>query len=352
MPAPHLVVLDVDMPDMNGPSLAASYNDLWEKEPPLLILLTPLGWREENFAHLPVAAYLTKPVKPAQLAEVLVNSQLAHPGGPAPAPSAPLFDRHMGRQHPLRILVAEDNMVNQKVIFSILERIGYRADMAGNGLEVLEALMRQVYDVVLMDVQMPDMDGLTATRIIRQQWPFAQQPHIIAMTANALRGDREKCLAAGMNDYISKPIQVQELTAALGHSHALGPKEPPPTPESPAPAVDLRVLTEFKIMMEDDGPRMACELISIYLQDTPTLLAALQANLVQHDAPSFQRMAHTLKSSSAQMGAKRLAQLCLELEELGEAQSLAQAPALLTQAIAEYDRVKTMLEAERQNLTP
>jgi CheY-like chemotaxis protein len=120
----------------------------------------------------------------------------------------------MGEGLPLRILLAEDNAINQKLALRLLERMGYRADVAGNGLEALEALRRQTYDVVLMDVQMPEMDGLEATRIICDEWAD-RRPRIIAMTANAMKEDREKCLEAGMDDYVSKPIRVQELVEAL-----------------------------------------------------------------------------------------------------------------------------------------
>jgi CheY-like chemotaxis protein len=131
---------------------------------------------------------------------------------------APIFDRQLGQRVPLRILLAEDNLLNQKLALKILERMGYKADVAGTGREVLEAVQRQTYDVVLMDVQMPEMDGLEATRQIRQRWPNPAGPRIIAMTANAMQGDREICLAAGMDDYVSKPIQVTELQAALEHA--------------------------------------------------------------------------------------------------------------------------------------
>jgi len=121
----------------------------------------------------------------------------------------------MGERLPLSILLAEDNAVNQKLALRILQRLGYRADVAGNGLEVLQALQRQKYDVVLMDVQMPEMDGLEATRQILQRWPEGKRPRIIAMTANVMKEDQDACAAAGMDDYLSKPIQVDALMAAL-----------------------------------------------------------------------------------------------------------------------------------------
>jgi CheY-like chemotaxis protein len=121
----------------------------------------------------------------------------------------------MASRHALRILLAEDNAVNQKLALRLLQQMGYRADLASNGREAIECVVRQTYDVVLMDVQMPEMDGLEASRHITTRWPADQRPRIIAMTANAMQGDREICLAAGMDDYVSKPIRLDELVAAL-----------------------------------------------------------------------------------------------------------------------------------------
>ena len=121
----------------------------------------------------------------------------------------------MATRHPLRILLAEDNVVNQKLALRILQQMGYRADLASNGIEAIESVERQPYDVVLMDVQMPEMDGLEASRRITAKWPPTERPRIVAMTANAMQGDREMCLAAGMDDYITKPIRVDALVEAL-----------------------------------------------------------------------------------------------------------------------------------------
>jgi CheY-like chemotaxis protein len=125
------------------------------------------------------------------------------------------------QRSPLRILLAEDNLVNQKVATHMLARLGYHADIANNGMEVLQALQHNTYDVILMDVQMPEMDGMETTRVIVKQWPAEQRPYIIAMTAHALSGDAEKCLAAGMNDYISKPVHIDKLEAALEKSRSI-----------------------------------------------------------------------------------------------------------------------------------
>ena len=121
----------------------------------------------------------------------------------------------MASRHPLRILLAEDNVVNQKLALRLLQQMGYRADLASNGIEAVESVERQAYDVVLMDVQMPEMDGLEASRAITARWSAAERPRIVAMTANAMQGDREECLAAGMDDYVVKPIRVDQLVDAL-----------------------------------------------------------------------------------------------------------------------------------------
>ncbi|MBI2841325.1 MAG: response regulator [Acidobacteria bacterium] len=129
--------------------------------------------------------------------------------------SRPRFDARMARELPLRILVAEDNTINQKLMFRLLSRLGYHADVAANGMEALESLRRQPYDVILMDVQMPEMDGTDAARAIINGWPTPQRPRIVALTAAATKEDRDGCLAAGMDDYLSKPVRMDELVAAL-----------------------------------------------------------------------------------------------------------------------------------------
>jgi PAS domain S-box-containing protein len=209
-----IAILDMHMPEMDGARLAAAMRGYPNGQALPLVMLTSLGQTEMPREHF--AAYLIKPVKSAQLRAVL--RQIFDEGAPPvmlrPI-EGPVFDKHMAERLPLRVLLAEDNLVNQKLAVRLLERMGYRPDVAANGLEALQALERQVYDVVLMDMQMPELDGLEATRRIRQQFPPAYQPHIIAMTANAMQGDREVCLAAGMDDYVSKPISVKDLIAAL-----------------------------------------------------------------------------------------------------------------------------------------
>jgi CheY-like chemotaxis protein len=212
------------MPEMDGLTLAAEIRKLRDENSLPLVMLSSIGDRAGLREEALFAAYLTKPIKPKQLFATLTNLF----GNTAVTPSQPAakrdIDPEMGKKHPLRILLAEDNLVNQKVALRILERMGYRADVAATGLEVLESLQRQSYDVVLMDVQMPDMDGVEATEQIRDIWPPAEQPRVIAMTANALTGDREKYLDSGMDDYISKPVRIQELVDSLAAAQPLSSK--------------------------------------------------------------------------------------------------------------------------------
>jgi CheY-like chemotaxis protein len=160
-----------------------------------------------------------KPIRQSALFDMLMTL-FAGQGESAvkPAPVRVTLDPEMASRHPLRILLAEDNVVNQKLALRLLSQMGYRADIAANGLEVLQAVKRQPYDVILMDVQMPEMDGLEATRRLCAELPAEKRPRIIAMTANAMQGDREICLEAGMDDYLSKPIRVVELVNALNLS--------------------------------------------------------------------------------------------------------------------------------------
>jgi signal transduction histidine kinase/DNA-binding response OmpR family regulator/tetratricopeptide (TPR) repeat protein len=207
-----LAIIDMHMPDMDGGMLAASIREAGHALP--LVLFTSLGRREA--AHSLFVATLAKPLRQSQLFDTLILL-LDHDAAPrAPAPVAkPRLDPQMAERHPLRILLAEDNVVNQKLALRLLQQMGYRADLASNGIEAIESIQRQIYDVVLMDVQMPEMDGLEASRKITAKWKPHERPRIVAMTANAMQGDREECLAAGMDDYVTKPIRVDALVEAL-----------------------------------------------------------------------------------------------------------------------------------------
>jgi GAF domain-containing protein/CheY-like chemotaxis protein len=213
-----VVLLDLVMPELDGLALADAIKAAEGSSAPKLVLVSSAAVRERTHASLD--AVLTKPVKPSALHDVLVTvlaQSEDHAERTARGPERPAIDPSLAARHPLRILLAEDNAVNQKLALRLLANMGYTADVAPDGLRTIAAVEGGDYDVVLMDVQMPELDGLEATRRIRAQWPD-RRLHIVAMTANAMAGDRDACLAAGMNDYISKPIDPAVLAEALARA--------------------------------------------------------------------------------------------------------------------------------------
>jgi signal transduction histidine kinase/ligand-binding sensor domain-containing protein/CheY-like chemotaxis protein len=224
---------------------------------------------------------------------------------------------------PLRILVAEDNVVNQKVALLLLQQLGYAADVAADGEETLAALRRQRYDVILMDVQMPGMDGLEAARRIRDEWPVAERPRIIAVTANALREDRETCLAAGMDDYLSKPVLLEDLRGAL--SRGRGTAVPAPSPAVSAAisaagceeSFDPKYIDQLRQLQAIAGKELVSPIIDHFLAEAPRRLAELRLALAARDDLNFVFVAHSFKASGAQLGARRLAAICQDLEMRG-----------------------------------
>ena len=215
-----LAVLDMQMPHLDGAMLAQIIRKDFSRTALPLVLLSSIGQSLPSEQRTLFNACLTKPVKPSILFNTLVTIFTDGPTAVPPQDKIAMFDATLGERFPLRILLAEDNTINQKVALRMLERLGYRADVAGNGLEVIEAVLQRPYDVILMDIQMPEMDGVKATVHIREELIGRQQPYIIAMTANALAGDRDKYLNLGMDDYVSKPVRVPELQRALKSCHA------------------------------------------------------------------------------------------------------------------------------------
>ncbi|MCY7320781.1 MAG: response regulator, partial [Phormidesmis sp. CAN_BIN36] len=258
--------------------------------------------------------------------------------------------------HSLRILLAEDNVVNQKVAMHLLQRLGHRADIAGNGLEVLEALHRQTYDVVLMDVQMPEMDGLAATERICQEWPVGKRPQVVAMTANAMEGDRQICLNAGMNDYLSKPIRIDTLMSVLSNCQPLSSQEIDQSTSSPAQvAASISIKTAMSARTlrgirdsSDDNSTLLLEVIRSYLTNAVGLVQDIQTSVQVGDLLALQQSVHTLKSTSAMLGATPLSELCRELEKMTQRGSLESIASKVRELEAEYDRVKASLQLELQ----
>jgi CheY-like chemotaxis protein len=380
-----VALLDMEMPEMNGWQLAAEARRI-EKEskgaaarqPLPLVMLSSLGERDtydHGDVEVDFSAVLTKPIKPSQLYNVLVELFTADD---AEVPrhriqAASSFDREIGKAHPLRILLAEDNAINQKLGLRLLERLGYRADVAGNGYEVLDALKRQPYDVILMDVQMPDMDGLAATRSIVRDWPSEKRPHIVAMTANAMQGDREMCLEAGMNDYISKPIRIERLIESLSRCQPLadvqreggvynpvsiegietaGETESGATVEQITPDSDGLAATvrESLDSLAAGDSEFLLEIIDTFLEDTPDLLQQMSRGVKQAEPASLRIAAHSLKSNSADFGAEILRDLCKQAEAMGREGALDGADALVAQAVSEYVKLEEILTEMRDEV--
>jgi PAS domain S-box-containing protein len=345
-----VAILDMQMPGMDGPALANAIRKYRNEQALPLVMLTSMGRREERDRDL-FSAFLYKPIKQSQLHDVLVGIFDARPGRMKPVTARHRIDPGFAEQLPLRILVAEDNPVNQKLAVQLLGRMGYRPDLAGNGIEAIQALERQPYDVMLMDVQMPELDGLDATRRICLQWPPAQRPRIIAMTADAMQGDREKCINAGMDDYITKPIQIGELIEALKRAaqgrSAMANADTAPDMSAPAVSdgvIDLAMLEDIRALVGDSGEDGMEGLIACYLDDTPRLLAAMRRAAAQEDADALHRAAHTMKSTSAMFGATGLARLCAELEQRGRTGGMTDIATRIAAADALYARVAQVLE--------
>ncbi|ACB36365.1 multi-sensor hybrid histidine kinase [Leptothrix cholodnii SP-6] len=315
-------VLDMSLPGIDGLELAVEIRRRRSAEELPIVMLTSLGQRhalaDEQRAGL--AAFLSKPIKASALFATLVavvqGRQRAAPAGPAPGPQP------LAASLPLRVLVAEDNAVNQRVALRLLQRLGYQADVAANGLEVIEAVERQAYSVVLMDIQMPEMDGLQAARWIRQRRGPQGLPRIIAMTANAMPGDREAYLAAGMDGYVAKPIEPDELAAALRRagSPAGGTVAPGGAAASRTPAddtvLDALRLEHLRTLQDDGQPSLVRELIDLFVADAPGHVDALAQALQGTDARRLASLAHRFLSVTDNIGARRLSALCVEIERL------------------------------------
>ncbi|MGK5092136.1 response regulator [Deltaproteobacteria bacterium TL4] len=240
-----------------------------------------------------------------------------------PATKSGVPVQKLGERLPLRILVAEDNRINQVLVIALLEELGYIADMASNGREVMDSLKRQDYDIILMDVQMPELDGFETTRHILDKWPEARRPKIIAVTANALQGDKERCLEAGMNDYLSKPIMENELISVLTRwGQQIG-----------AYSVLQKEILEREIINKQIfsalNPVLRKELIKIFLQQAPLSIEQIKTHIEHEDFRNLSLDAHDLKGSCLALRASQMAMICEVLQKKGEHQDLSEIPTLM-----------------------
>jgi signal transduction histidine kinase/CheY-like chemotaxis protein/HPt (histidine-containing phosphotransfer) domain-containing protein len=347
-----VAVVDHLMPGMDGVELAREIHRMPGRGELPIILLSSLGTRNSGEEARPsphFAKRLPKPVKPAILRSALIEEL----GGTSVTPGVPSakaeLDPGLGSRHPLRILLTEDNPVNQKLALRLLEKMGYRADVAGNGLEAIQAVQRQCYDLILMDVQMPETDGLEATRRIVSRWP-EDRPRIVAMTADAMQGDRERCIEAGMDDYLTKPIRTTELVAAIERTRRRDGAADPSRPSAPAePPVDRAAIDRLVESMGDAG--FVADLLETFTTDAPAMLDQIDFAIGNADAGTVRRIAHTLKSNAATFGARPLSEACRQLEHAAKEGNLGSATGLAQAIRAEYERAHIELGAAKANLT-
>ena len=376
-----IVVLDISIQGLSGNELVTKLGEIFPTET-AFIVLSPMGNRQRFRAGSRYITHLTKPIKSLQLYNALISA-VDHRKRPSTRPIADVFEPDMGSKHPLRILIAEDHLINQKVILGILSKLGYRADIAANGIEVTEALERQLYDVVLMDVQMPEMDGVETTRYIRENIPTNRQPTIVAMTAHALKGDREKYLAVGMDAYLSKPVQVTQLKEILRRCKPIKARGTRPLrpfsrqtsplhiriPQSeedtvPLPQPERTSLPdngnsplerEWEYIhpptLEDlqailGGERHAIsELIEVFLAETPQKFSKMEDLVSLRKFETAQRIAHGVKGLSATFGSQTLADICQEIEHACQRADIRAAQKLLGDARTRFEATARELEA-------
>jgi CheY-like chemotaxis protein len=382
-----VALVDLDMPGMDGLELAQAIKADAALASVKVVLLASISPRERGDSdegwRADIDAYLAKPVRQSQLYNCLVTvlaasgdrRQAAADSGAAGlspvgagygqgsaiarsaiagssagqgsyAAGASVLSPDARRPSPAgrgRVLVVEANAVNQRVAVRMLEKQGYHADAVANGHEAVDALAQIPYDLVLMDCQMPEMDGYAATAAIRRcerdQGAAARRTPIIGMTANALQGDAEKCLAAGMDGYLAKPVTAHQLAAVLTRWSAQA--EPGVAQE----AVDTSTLAALRNLQGEVQPDIRAELIAVYLRDTPPRLAALREALARADAGALRGAAHCLKGSSSHMGAVQMAQLCADLEEQARSADLADAAQTLRRLEAAFGPVHAHLQA-------
>jgi PAS domain S-box-containing protein len=333
-----LVLLDAMMPEMDGFALAAEMQRHPELDGATILMLSSAGRTAdaERCRALRIVCCLTKPVKQSELLNGILTSLQRRDRDAAPA-RRPAWAPEPGRGR-LRILLAEDNPVNQKLAAALLHRAGHEVVLAGTGKEALAALERRPFDLILMDVQMPEMDGLKATAAIRAgEAGTGRHVPILAMTAHAMKGDRERCLAAGMDGYLAKPIQPRELFQALAGLL--------PAPVAAEPEADT-TLNEAEILYRvGDDRGLLREIVALFCESYPQQLAELREAIRRGDAPTVQRVAHALKGALSNFGAPAAVAAARQLEALGRAGDLApaaQATAALEEAIT---RLKPALAA-------
>ena len=345
----EIALLDYQLPDRDGLALAQELRGDPAFAPVVLVMLSSVGVRPAEDGAGPVDAWLVKPVRPSVLYNALVDALARRRGEggraaaqmqPAEPPAAAVLPRLSAR-----VLVAEDNPVNQKVILALLEKLGCRADLASNGSEAVEMLDRFRYDVVLMDCEMPEMDGFQATAEIRRRerdgagW---RRVPIVALTAYAMAGDRERCLAAGMDEYLSKPVRERELATTLA---SVAGSQPTTAPAAAAPSGEPACDEAGLLAHVGGDSQLAREIVQIYLSNAPGWLDGIRQAVTAADAAGLAHMAHRLNGALSNLAAPAATDAARDLETAGRSGDLSDASEGLRRLETELARLQDALRA-------
>ena len=344
------VILDLELPDKDGVDRGrgnpqAAFRTL--RAAAAAFVRAPEQRWPHTRCQASVSVSVHKPIRPAQLLDALCRAMSVQVKREKKPPVTPTLDPDLARRCPCELLLADDNPINQKVGLSVLQKLGYHADIATNGVEVLKALEQKAYDILFLDVQMPEMDGLETARQICQRWPTEKRPRIIAMTGNALMGDREKCLQAGMDDYISKPVRVGELQSALQRWGPMTTRKSDTAFVSRLKTsqadnlLDQATIAELRNMPPSNGVSMLEELVDLFLEAAPQRIAQITQSI--NDGPMLAFHAHALRSMGLNLGVKRIVELSQKLEDLGRTRSVHGAPALLRELETAFAQTKAQL---------
>jgi CheY-like chemotaxis protein/HPt (histidine-containing phosphotransfer) domain-containing protein len=342
-------IVDLQLPDRDGLSLAAEMRHQPNGTNLPILLLSSIRVRSDDPrpGELGITVFIHKPVRPSQLLDALCRAMSVQVAKEKKSPLTPTLDINFARRFPLRVLLADDNPINQKVGLSVLQKLGYRADLAANGTEVIKAIEQKPYDILFCDVQMPEMDGLECARQICKRWSRDKRPIIVAMTGNALMGDREKCLGAGMDDYISKPVRIAELQGVLERwaptkSHKTDTTYFLRHPQSLSSGlIDEHIIAELREMPPNDGVSMLRELIDLFLDAAPTRITQIYQFSNEPQKLAFH--AHALKSICLNLGCKRIIELAQKLEDLGRSGDVNTALDLIRDLESVYSQTKAQL---------
>jgi PAS domain S-box-containing protein len=336
-----LGLIDYHMPEMDGFTLTAAIKQQPELADITLIMLTSAGQNSdcERRQQLGLAACLTKPVKQAELLQTILTVLKPAPKAELSAqtvPSTPIIG------HSKHILLCEDNPVNQRLATRLLEKQGHTVILANNGLEALALYETATFDLALMDVQMPEMDGFEATRQIRaREYQTGKRLPIVAMTAHAMQGDRERCLDAGMDGYLAKPIKAHELYTVIT---ALLPAASPAPQEAPSHPITNQVFDARAVLAQVEGDQeLLAELVGLFKEDSPRLVTEIKQAVTTGQSNGLAEAAHALKGAASNFGAQDVVALARRLEELGNAKQLIEADPLCMALEAEVGRLNIAL---------